>query len=166
MGERHGSTTWYNLLDVFQQRHGFGKISTDTKPVHPKGNQFWIFNGRTDAEAETPILWPPDERNGLIGKDPDARQDWRQEEKGMIEDEMIGWHHQLNGHEFEQAPGVVDGQGSLACCSPWGHRVGHNWATEVKWTDPQKASHQVMKASMLGWRIWTYYANKQAGEGF
>ena len=91
----------------------------EIQPVHPQGNQFWIFIGRTDAEAETPILWPPDAKNWLNGKDPDAGKDWRQEEKQLIEDEMTGWHHQLNGHEFEQAPGVGDGQGSLACCSPW-----------------------------------------------
>ena len=69
--------------------------------VHPKGNQSWVFIGRTDAEAETPILWPPDAKNWLIGKDPDGGKDWRQNEKGMAEDEMIGWHHQLSGHEFE-----------------------------------------------------------------
>ena len=73
----------------------------EMKPVNPKGNQLWIFTGRTDAEAEAPILWPPDMKNWLIGKDPDARKDWRQEEKGMTEDEMVAWHHQLNGHEFE-----------------------------------------------------------------
>ena len=80
----------------------------------------WIFLGRTDVEAETPILWPPDVKSWLIGKDPDAGKDWRQEEKGTREDEIIGWHHLLSGHEFEQASGVGDGQGSLACCSPWG----------------------------------------------
>ena len=85
-------------------------------PVHPRGNQSWIFFGRTDVEAE--ILWPPDAKNWLIGKDPDAGKDWRQEEKGMTEDEMVGWPHWLNGHEFEQAPGVGDRQGGLACCSP------------------------------------------------
>jgi len=79
----------------------------EIQPVHPKGNQSWIFIGRTDAEAEAPILWPPDAKNWLIRKDPDARKDQRQEEKGITEDEMVGWHHQLNGHEFEQAPGVV-----------------------------------------------------------
>ena len=94
----------------------------EIQPFHPKGNQSWIFIGRTDAEVETPILWPPDVKNWLIGKDPDAGQDQRQEEKKMTEDEMVGWHHQLKGHEFEQAPGVGDGQGSLACCSPWGHK--------------------------------------------
>ena len=86
--------------------------------VHPKGNQFWIFIERTDTEAETPILWPPHAKSWLIGKDPDAGRGWGQEEKGTIEDEMVEWHHRLDGHEFEQAPGVGDGQGSLACCSP------------------------------------------------
>ena len=94
----------------------------EIKPVNFKENQPWIFIGRTDAEAETPIFWPPDVKNRLIGKDPDAGKDWRQEEKGMTEDEMVGWHHRHNGHEFEQAPGVGEGQGSLACCSPWGHK--------------------------------------------
>ena len=90
------------------------------QPVHPKGNQSWIFIGRTDAEAETPILWPPDAKNWLIGKDPDTGKDWRQEEKGTTEDEMVEWHHQLDGHEFEQAVGIGDGQGNLVCSSPWG----------------------------------------------
>ena len=90
------------------------------KPVNPKGNQFWIFTGSTEAEAEAPILWPPDAKNWLIGKDPDAGKDWRQKEKGMTEDEMVGWYLQFDGHEFEQVLGVSDGQGSLACCSPWG----------------------------------------------
>ena len=94
----------------------------EIQPVYPKGNQSWVFIGRTDAEAEAPILWPPDEKNWLIGKDPYAGQGWRQVEKGMTEDEMAGWHHQIDGHEFEQTLGVGDGQGSLACCSPWGHK--------------------------------------------
>ena len=93
----------------------------EIKPVNPKRNQSWIFIGRTDAEAETPILWPPDAKSQLIGKDPDVGKDWRQE-KGMTEDEIVGWHHWLNGHEFEQVPGDGDGQESLACCSPWGHK--------------------------------------------
>ena len=92
--------------------------SKEIRPVHPKGNQSWIFIGRTDAEAEVPTLWPPDAKNWLTGKDPDAGQDWRGEEKGMTEDEMVGWRHRHNGHEFEQAPGDAEGQGSLACCSP------------------------------------------------
>ena len=97
----------------------------EIQPVHPKGNQSWIFIGRIDAKAQTPILWPPDAKNWLIWKVPDAGKDWRQEEKGMTEDEMVGWHHWLNGHEFEQAPGDGEGQGSLVCCSSWGHRVRH-----------------------------------------
>ena len=89
--------------------------------VHPKGDQSWVFIGRTDVEAEIPILWPPDAKSWLIGKDPDAGKDWSQE-KGMTEDEMVGWHHQLNWHEFEYTPGDDDGQGTLACCSSWGHK--------------------------------------------
>ena len=106
----------------------------EIQPVHPKGNQSWIFIGRTDAEAETPILQPPDVKNALTGKDPDAGKDWRWEEKGAREDKMVGWHHQLNGPEFEQAPGVGDEQGSLACCSPWDREelVTTEW---VNWTD-------------------------------
>ena len=104
----------------------------EIKPVNPKRNQSWIFIARTDAEAEAPILWPPDMKNWLTGKDPDVEKDWRQEEKGMTEDEMVGWQHQLDGHGFGQAPGVGDGQGSLACCSPWGCKEsdtteGLNW---------------------------------------
>ena len=93
----------------------------EIKPVNPKGNQSWIFIGRTDAKTETPILWLPDAKIWLTGKEPDAGQDWRQEEKGMTEDEMLGWHHWLNGPEFVQTPGD-GGQGSLMCCSPWGHK--------------------------------------------
>ena len=92
------------------------------KPVLPEGNQSWMFIERTDAEAEAVILWLPDVKNWLIGKDPDAGQDSRQEEKGMTEYQMVAWHHELIGHEFEQAPGVADGQESLSCCSPWGHK--------------------------------------------
>ena len=90
--------------------------------VHPKGNQSWIFIGRTDAKGEAPILWPADAKSRLIRKDPDAGKDWRQEEKGMTEDEIVGWHHWLNGHEFEQTLGDGEGQGSLMCCSPLGCR--------------------------------------------
>ena len=106
----------------------------EIKPVHPKGNQSWVFIGRTDVEAETPILWPPDAKNWLIGKDPDAGKDWRQEEKGMKKDEMVGWHYQLYGHEFEQAPGVGDGQGSLVCCSPWGLKESDT-TEQLNWTE-------------------------------
>ena len=106
---------------------GVGEVSLESpleskeiKPVHPKGNQSWIFIGRTIAETETSVLWPPDTKNWLLGKDPDAEQDRRQEEKVMTENEIIGWHHWLDGHEFEQVPGDGNGQGSLACYSPWG----------------------------------------------
>ena len=91
----------------------------EIKLVNPKGNQPWIFIGRTDAEAETPILWPPDAQSQLVRKDADAGEDWKQEEKGTTEDEMVRWHHQLNGHEFEQTPGDSERQVSLAHCSPW-----------------------------------------------
>ena len=104
----------------------------EIKPVHPKGNQSWIFSRRTDADAESPVLWPPDAKNWLNGKDPDAGKDWRQEEKGMTEDAMVGWHHRLNGHEFEQAPRVGDGQRNLACCSPW---VAKSWKRLSNWTE-------------------------------
>ena len=93
----------------------------EIQPVYPKGGQSWVFIERTDVEAETPILWPPDVKSWLIGKDPDAGKDWRQEEKGQ-QDKMVAWYHQLNGNEFEEAQGVGDGQGSLACCSPWGRK--------------------------------------------
>ena len=93
--------------------------SKEIKPVNPKGNQPWTFIGRTDAEAEAPILWPPGAKSWPFGKDPDAGKDRRQEEKGTAEEEMVGWYHQLNGHGIEQTPGVGDGQGNLACCSPW-----------------------------------------------
>ena len=100
----------------------------EIKPVHPKGNQPWIFIGRTDAEAEVPTLWPPDAKNWLTGKNPNAGKDWRQEEKGMTEDEMVGCHHRCNGHEFEQTPGDAEGQGNLA--STGSQRVRHNLAIE------------------------------------
>ena len=94
----------------------------EIQPVHPKGNQSWILIGRTDAEADAPILWPPDAKLWLTRKDPDAGKDWGQEEKGTTEDEMVALHHWLNRHEFEQATGDGKGQGSLACCSPWGYK--------------------------------------------
>ena len=105
------------------------------KPANPKGNQSWIFTGRIDAEAEALILWSPDAKSWLIWKDPDVGQYWSQE-KGMTEDKMVGWHHWLSGHEFGWSQGVGDGQGGLVCCSSWGHRVRHNWATVLNWTEP------------------------------
>ena len=110
----------------------------EIKPVNPKGNQSWIFIGRIDAEAEVPILWPPHEKNWLIGKDPDAGRDWGQEEKGTTEVEIVGWYHRLDAHDFEQALGVSVGQGSLVCCSLWGHKnldmtESLNWTEQLFW---------------------------------
>ena len=106
----------------------------EIQPVNPKGNQSWIFIERADAEAEFPILWPPDGKNRLIWKDSDAGKDWRQEEKGTIENEIVGWHHWLNGREFEHALGLGDGPGSLVCCSPYGLKEldMNEW---LNWTD-------------------------------
>ena len=175
---------------------GFGGeiFSYETRSTwFPKGNPSWIFIGRTDAEAETPILWPPDVKGWVIWKDPDAGKDWKQEEKGTTEDEMVGWHHWLNGLKSEQALGVVDGQWSLVCCSPWGHkewdmterlnwkkkkivklnfvnsrswwwtgrpgllwfmgshRVGHDWATELNWTE----NYKLLLCEWNCWWNWT-----------
>ena len=102
----------------------------EIQPVHPKGDQSWVFIGRTDVELENPIIWPPDMKSWLIWKDPDAGKNWRWE-KGTTKDEMVGWHHRLNGHEFEETPGVGDGQRGLACCSPWGHKESDT--TELNW---------------------------------
>ena len=98
------------------------RLDSKIKPFSPKGTRLWIFIGKTDAEAEAPVLWPPDVKSQLIGKDPDGGKHWGQEEKEGTEDEMVGWHHWLNEHEFEQTPGDSKGQGSVACCSPWGHK--------------------------------------------
>ena len=103
----------------------------EIQSIHPKGNQSWIVIGRTDAEAETPIVWPHSVKNWHIWKDPDAGKDWRREEKGMTEDEMVGWHHWLDRYEFEQALVVGDGQGRLACCSPW----AKSWTWLSNWTE-------------------------------
>jgi len=108
----------------------------EIQPIHPKGNQSWILIRRTDVEAATPILWPRDVKNWLIGKDPGAGRGWGQEEKGTTEDEMAGWHHRLYGHEFEWTLGVGDGQGGLACCNPWDCKESDT--TEwLNWTDNQ-----------------------------
>ena len=107
----------------------------EIQPVHPKGDQSWVFIRRTDVEAETTILWPPDVTRWLIGKDPDGGKDWGQK-KGTTEDEMVGWYHWLNGHEFEWTLGVCDGQGGLACCFMGLQRVRHDWVTELNWPEP------------------------------
>ena len=97
----------------------------EIQPFHPKGNQSWVFFGRTDVDAKTPVLWPPDVKSWLIWIDPGSWKDWGQEEKWMTEDEMVRWHHWLNGYEFGWTPGVGDGQGCLACCGSWGHKESY-----------------------------------------
>ena len=106
----------------------------EIQPVHPKGNQSLVLIGRTDAEAETPVLWPPDAKSLLIWKDPDTGKDWGQEEKGTTEDEMAGLHHGLDGREFEWTPGVGDGQGGLVCSGPWGHKE-LDMTKRLNWTE-------------------------------
>ena len=122
--------------------YGFGEDSWESlglkevQLVHPKGDQSWVFTGRTDAKAETPILWPAHGKSWLIGKHPDAVSDWGQDEKGMTEDEMAGWHHWLDGHEFEWTLEIDDGQGGLACCNLWGHKELDmtEWLNWTNWT--------------------------------
>ena len=106
----------------------------EIQPVHPKGDRSWVFFGRNDAEAETLVLWPPHVKSWLIGKASDAGRDWGQEEKGMTEDEMVGWHHRLHGHEFGWTLGVCDGQGGLVCCSSWGHKQ-LDTTEQLNWTE-------------------------------
>ena len=128
----------------------------EVQSVNPKGNQSWISIGRTDAEAEAPILWLHDGKNWLIGKDPEVEKDWRQEEKGMTENQMTGWFHRLNGYELEQAPGDGEGQESLACCSPWGCKES-DMAEQLNGTDWLKEHYMDRKnvdKSNLRWVTW------------
>ena len=148
----------------------------EIQPVHPKGDQSWVFIGRTAAEAETPILWPPDVKDWLIGKDPDTGKDWGQEEKGTTEDEMVEWHHWLNGHEFEQAPWVGDGQGGLACCSMGLQRVRHDWWTELNWADSPISCHSLVSSQgcwpcrlqfpglIIHWSLFSLASGKVGGK--
>ena len=108
--------------------------SKEIQPVHPKGDQFWVFIGRTDVEAEAPVLWPPDAKSWLIGKDPDSGKDWGQEERGMTEDEMVGWYHWLDRHGFGWTLGVGDGQGGLVCCGSWGFKE-LDMTERLNWTE-------------------------------
>ena len=136
---------WRRLLRV----PWIARISSLKNSFHPKGNQSWIFIGRTDVEAGAPILWLPDAKSWLIRKDPDAGKDWWQEEKGMTEDEMVGCHHQLEGHNFKQTPGVGDGQGSLACCTPWGCKES-DMTEWLNWTETTKNQVQVSDDQFCG----------------
>ena len=134
--------------------------SKEIKSVNPKRNQPWIFTGRTDAEAEVLIHWPPDAKNWLNWKGPDAGKDWRWEEKGTTEDEMVGWHHRFDGHEFEQALGVDEGQGSLACCSPWGREeldMLNDWTDNyrIKWLKNSAMPRlQNITNQKVKWKEW------------
>ena len=116
----------------------------DIKPVNPQGNQSWVFLVRTDAEAETPIIWPPDTKNWLI-----AGKDWRQWERGMTKDELVGWHHLLDGHEFEQSPEAGDGQRRRVLQSMRSQRVGHNWATELNWSRAKYDGYSISSKELL-----------------
>ena len=130
----------------------------------------WIFTGRTDAKAGVPIVWPPHTRRWLIGKDPDAGKDWGQPEKGVTEDEMVGWHHWLNGHEFEQAPGVGDRQGSLVCCSPWGLKESDmteqmNWTEHIHVLNTHHWTLWLKDCPLLNWqsRVGTSFKRREWG---
>ena len=123
----------------------------EVQPVHPKGDQSWVFIGRTDVEDEMPILWPPDVKSWLIWKDCDAGKDWGQEETGITEDEMAGWHHWLDGHGFGWTPGVGDGQGSLVCCGSWARKESDDWVAELNWH------------TYLNIHIWQMSRNKKLG---
>ena len=130
----------------------------ENQPVHPKGDQSWVFISRTYVEAETPILWLPGEKRWLIGKEPDAGNDWGQEEKGMTEDEIAGWHHRLNGHGFGWTLGVGDGQGGLACCGSWGRKELDmperlNWTELTSWQIHGKTMETVRDFVFLGSKI-------------
>ena len=141
---------WCFWTVVLEKTHKSLLDCKEIKPVNPKRNQSWIFIWRTNAEPETPILWPPDVKNWLIRKDSNAEKERRQE-KGMTEDEMVGWHHWLDGHKFEQAPGVGDGQRSLVCCSPWGCKES-DMTERLNWTELKKT--KIMASSPItSWQI-------------
>ena len=134
---------WCFWTVVLEKTHESPLDGKEIQPVHPKGGQSWVFIGRTDAKAETPILWPSHAKSWLIGKDPDAGRDWGQEEKGTPEDEMAGWHHWLNGHEFEWTQGIGDGQGGLACCDSWGCKESDT-TERLNWTDMVNGSSYLL----------------------
>ena len=126
---------WYFWTVVLEKTLECPLDCKEIQPVHPKGKESWIFIGRTDAEAEAPVLWPLDEKNWLTGKDPDAGKGWKWEEKGTTEDEMVGCHHWLNGYEFEEALGVGDGQGIRVCFNPWSRKESDmtEWLNWTNW---------------------------------
>jgi len=136
----------------------------EIQPVHSKGDKSWVFFGRNDAKAETPVLWPPHAKSWFIGKDSDAGRDWGQEEKGTIEDEMAGWHHRLDGHEFEWTLGVGDGQGGLACCDSWGRKESDT-TERLNWTEWHMTlsifSYAYLPSSLMqcSFRSFAYFEN-------
>ena len=152
---------WIVVLEkTLESTLDFKKI----QPIHPKGDKSWVFNGRNDVEAETPILWLPHAKSWLIGKDPDAEKDWGWKEKGTTEDEMVGWHHQLNGHGFGWTLGVGDGQGGLACCDSWGRKESglterlngtelnnSKWLKAVKWIYQEDTAFKTIGNCMTIW---------------
>ena len=131
----------------------------EVQPVHPKGEQSWVFIGRNDADAETPVLWPPQAKSWLIGKDSDAGRDWGQKEKGITEDAMAGWHHWLDGRESEWTPGVGDGQGGLVCCNSWGRRES-NMTEQMNWTELNWSIQA--EAMMINWSNYETVTSKIA----
>ena len=160
---------WYFQTVVLEKTLERPLDCKEVKPVNPKGNQPWILIERINAEVETPIIWPLDVKSQLIGKDPDAGKDWGQEEKGMTEDEIVGWHHWFNGHELGQTLRGDEGQGGLVCCSLWSQRGRHNWATEqqqvlsiiiCRWAFPERTVFsnwlQRWSSSMNHMGIWTF----------
>ena len=133
--------------------HSAKQSYKESQPVHSEGDQPWVYFGRNDAKAETPVLWPPHPKSWLIGKDSYAGRDWGQEEKGTTEGEMVGWHHRLNGREFEWTPGDGDGQGGLACCNSWGRKESDttewlNW-TELNWNSSVVRLNQIQEIVLL-----------------
>ena len=145
------------LLNCGVGEDSWESLGLQGDPISPPKDQFWVFIGRTDVEAETLMLWPPDVKSWLIWKGPDAGKDWGQEEKGTTEDEMVGWHYQLNGHGFGWTLGVGDGQGGLACCGSWGHKE-LDMTERLNWTETEDGfcSGGIVEAELRGSRDWTW----------
>ena len=139
---------WWIHVDIWQNQYNIVKLKKKRKEKN-KGDQPWVFFGRNDAKSQTPVLWPPHEKSWFIGKDSDAGRDWGQEEKGMTEDEMAGWHHRLDGRESEWTPGVGDGQGGLACCDSWRHKEADT-TEQLNWTEKPNHSKSLVYRLISG----------------
>ena len=155
---KKGEVVTHLNYETQQARPGLSDDCKEIWPVHPKGDQSWVFTGRTDVEAETIILWPPDAKSWLIGKDPDAGRGWGQEEKGTTEDEMAGWHHQLDWHESEWTLGVGDGQGGLACCNSWDCKESDT-TERLNWTENGNDNKKPINKTDL--RLPRWYSGKE-----